>query len=249
MTSVIELDPAFDLTGPIDLPSAATAVADHLRRAVHMGAYADGDRLPAERRLAEMFQVSRVTVRAALHVLHGEGLIRSTRGSRGGAVVLAPAVPRPVLEAQRAAARRDADDLMDFRRAVEPAAAAAAAKLRTTAQLDALLRTIEQMREAANVEAHPADLSGFRRSDSIFHLTIADASGNPWLRDAIQHSRAAMFQFVDLLDLEGVIHSAAGHTQILAALRERDALAARAAMLDHLGVALDEIHEVLGRHA
>lgn len=49
--------------------------------------YAPGARLPNERRLAEMYGVSRITVRQALDLMVREGLLRRSRGRHGGTFV------------------------------------------------------------------------------------------------------------------------------------------------------------------
>ena len=41
-------------------------IASQLRQAIHAGQYSHGDKLPAERQLAEAFGTARTTVRAAL---------------------------------------------------------------------------------------------------------------------------------------------------------------------------------------
>ena len=70
-------------------PAAAhELVVAEIRRAIHMGSYVLGDRLPAERALAEQLGVSRATLREALHVLRSEGYVESRRGAHGGLVVL-----------------------------------------------------------------------------------------------------------------------------------------------------------------
>ncbi|MDJ1008854.1 MAG: phosphonate metabolism transcriptional regulator PhnF [Paracoccaceae bacterium] len=65
-------------------------IAQALRGDIAEGAYPPGAKLPAESALADRFGVNRHTVRHALQVLAGEGLVRSRRGS--GTVV----VGRPI---------------------------------------------------------------------------------------------------------------------------------------------------------
>lgn len=62
------------------------ACAAELRNAILAGRLAPGDKLPAERALAEVFGVNRVTVRSALAQLATAGLLRVRQGS--GYVVL-----------------------------------------------------------------------------------------------------------------------------------------------------------------
>jgi DNA-binding FadR family transcriptional regulator len=63
-------------------------VADQMRGLIERGELAPGSRLPAERELAQMFGVSRPTIREALIVLEVEGFIDIRMGS--GIYVTAP---------------------------------------------------------------------------------------------------------------------------------------------------------------
>ena len=61
-----------------------------LERALDGGALATGDRLPAERDLAERFGVSRMTLRQALGALEQRGRLTRSKGRYGGTFVAAP---------------------------------------------------------------------------------------------------------------------------------------------------------------
>ena len=102
---------------------------EQLATAIRLGVYPRGSTLPPERDLAEMLGVSRATLREAMAALRQAGLVETTRGRGGGTVVtLKPRTP-----SARAAARvsekkrRDWLDALEFRRVVEPGAAALAA--------------------------------------------------------------------------------------------------------------------------
>jgi GntR family transcriptional regulator len=53
---------------------------EHLRQQIETGTYPSGSRLPSERELAEMFQVSRMTARQALQLLATDGFISAHVG-------------------------------------------------------------------------------------------------------------------------------------------------------------------------
>src|SRR5262245_28731201 len=88
MNSGADRDPMESLRTP-KLPAV---VADALRRRILTGALRPGDNLPLEHQLAAQLGVSRPTLREALRVLEAESLIRTRRGSRGGAEVIGPSV-------------------------------------------------------------------------------------------------------------------------------------------------------------
>ena len=70
------------------------AIIAEIEQAIFDGRLAPGDRLPAERALAEEHGVSRMTVRQALQSLEARGLLRRTIGRNGGSFVARPKVER-----------------------------------------------------------------------------------------------------------------------------------------------------------
>lgn len=55
-------------------------IADHLREAIRTGALTEGERLPSESQLQEHYAVQKMTTRAAVDVLKGEGLVAAEHG-------------------------------------------------------------------------------------------------------------------------------------------------------------------------
>jgi len=70
------------------------AIIEDIEQAITDGRLAPGDRLPAERALAEEHAVSRMTVRQALQSLEARGLLRRTIGRNGGSFVAQPKLER-----------------------------------------------------------------------------------------------------------------------------------------------------------
>lgn len=70
------------------------AIIAEIEQAIADGRLAPGDRLPAERALAEEHGVSRMTVRQALQSLEARGLLQRTIGRNGGSFVARPKVER-----------------------------------------------------------------------------------------------------------------------------------------------------------
>jgi GntR family transcriptional repressor for pyruvate dehydrogenase complex len=59
-------------------------VVEQIRDAILRGAFKPGDRLASERELIAQFQVSKASMREALRVLEGMGLIEARKGTGGG---------------------------------------------------------------------------------------------------------------------------------------------------------------------
>lgn len=225
------------LLRPVDTPPAYAAVVDRVRRAVALGVLLPGERLPAERALAEGLGVSRVTVREALRVLQGEGLITTKRGSGGTVVSPTAAVLSTAVDDEEYVRRLG--DVFELRLAVEAMGAALAAQRGAAAHLDALDSCQEALTASADVHA-------FRRADSEFHLAIARMSGNAILTQVVEDLRAAAFSRLDREDL-AVIHESTirGHAAVIAAVRARDAAGASDAMTAHIEEARQEVNAVL----
>lgn len=177
--------------------AAYELVVEQLRKAIFLGRFVPGDKLPPERDLASQMLVSRTTVREAIRVLEGEGLVAVKRGAAGGLTVLAqdrlsPSEGRVYIEAQLDIL----DSLFDYRIANEAAAAAFAATRRTPAQLERLrraLQTMDTVCATSESRAVTSNIALFNSADSEFHLVIAEASMNPYFVRAAEESRAAMF--------------------------------------------------------
>ncbi|WP_422748274.1 FadR/GntR family transcriptional regulator [Mycobacterium sp. WMMD1722] len=223
------------LLRPLDTAPAYAAVVDRVRRAVALGVLLPGERLPAERALAEGLGVSRVTVREALRVLQGEGLLITRRG---GTVVSPTAAALESVQDDEEYGRR-IGDVFELRLAVEAMGAALAAERASPADVTWL--------DGCQAElTRSGDVHEFRRADSGFHLAVARMSGNALLVEVVEDLRAAAFSRTDRDDL-ALIHesSVRGHAAVIAAIRDRDPGAASTAMTAHLQEARAEIDAVL----
>jgi DNA-binding FadR family transcriptional regulator len=217
------------LLAPLYVPPAYAAVADRLRRSIALGIVLPGEKLPSERALAEALGVSRVTVREALRVLQGEGVIVTKRGGAGGAVITARDRTAEHLRSDSDKTRPQVAQVFEFRLAVETMASRLAAERRTDEDL-------AQFAECQTALLESRDIGDFRRADMAFHLAIADASGNAMLRQAIEDARAATFEWFDVVRRPRILResSATGHGAVIEAIKQQDGDAASEAMAEHL---------------
>jgi len=74
----------------VRVPKAAELVAGRVRKAIVTGELKDGDSLPNETQMMARFKISRPTAREAIRILESEGIIRVSRGARGGGRVVSP---------------------------------------------------------------------------------------------------------------------------------------------------------------
>ncbi len=126
-----------------------TRIAERLRAEIDVGRYEAGI-LPTEAQLGERFDASRSTVRKALQVLRGEGLIVSRQGS-GWRVT--PTVPRMRLRVQASGEQGSELTAIACRHAV--ASNAVVSRFRIPAGSELLL--VERVAVAAGVIVHRSE--------------------------------------------------------------------------------------------
>jgi GntR family transcriptional regulator, transcriptional repressor for pyruvate dehydrogenase complex len=223
---------------PVEHASVYELVVVQLRRAMHNGTYAPGDKFPTERELADRLRVSRASVREAVRVLEGEGYVETRRGSTGGIVVLDRTAEEgrigPYIREMLPRIR----EVFEFRKAVEREAARLAARRRTD-------EDVTRLEAAHSVIESDQETRRFRSADSQFHLGIAEAAGNRWMRDAIDAARTEVWMPADthydhVLDR----HTRDEHGKILEAIRNQDEEAAARLMDEHLASTLEVLELV-----
>jgi len=217
-------------------------IADQIRKLIGSGEFPAGARLPPERDLARQLGVSRPSVREALIALEVEGLVEVRIGS--GIYVLGPSVRAEDEDAAGGgpgAGTVDAAagpfELMRARYTIESECAALAAKSAKKAQIAALEEALEMMEREFAQETQP--IAG----DRLFHLRIAEATGNGALVAVVkmlwEERLGPLYQRLEHhYDTPGLwIAAMAEHRAVLKAIALHDAAGARVAMQRHLNKA------------
>ncbi len=219
-----------DTFEPVKRTKVYAEVAAQIHRLIEDGRLRPGDRLPPERDLAEMFAVSRTSVRDAIRVLEMRGLVEPRHGE-GTIVRQVPidAIVAPLADAI-AASRDLTADLFDMRKMLEPPLARAAAVRATPKDLEALKEIIA--RQAERNRAGEVAIA----EDTAFHYRIASAAKNQVVMrvmdvvmDLLRESRARSLQGRERAD-----RSLAGHRRILSAIQDQDPDQASEAMRAHI---------------
>jgi DNA-binding FadR family transcriptional regulator len=207
--------------------------AEELRRLVFLRVVGPGERLPSELELAAALDVSHVTVRAALRELEADGLLEIRRGRNGGAFITGvPALSRgssPLSALKQSAhALRHA---LEFRRLLEPEAAALAADRAGAHELVQLRRTHRVV-----VEREESDDSAFMAADTAFHLELARSTRNPLIVRSVEQVLRELAPALQALPESGAWHnrSIVEHQGIVRAIIERRSFDARALMMAHI---------------
>ncbi|MEU9981382.1 FCD domain-containing protein [Streptomyces sp. NPDC050856] len=213
---------------PVRAGNGFEEALEQVLQVVRLGLVPGGERLPAERELAERMGISRVTLREVLKVLQEQGLVESRRGRYGGTFVLHRDRTPGEQELRRRIAAVDVEDTLRFREVLEVGAAGLCAAHGLSGQGAERLR-------AALAATHDAPLDDYRRQDTLLHLTLAELSGSPTLTAQYAAVRASVNDLLDCIPLlvRNLEHSQHQHTALVEAVLEGDADAAREVMREH----------------
>ena len=209
-------------------------IADQIRALVKNGEFPAGARLPPERDLARQLGVSRPSVREALIALEVEGLVEVRIGS--GIYVQSGAEARPVNGALEATA--GPFELLRARYVIESECAALAAKSAKKGQVQAITEALDAMQHE-----HEGGVKQPLSGDRLFHLRIAEATGNGALVAVVKmlwdERTGPLYQQLEHhYDSPSLWeHAIAEHRAVLKAIAAKDANGARAAMQRHLNQA------------
>ncbi|WP_157470183.1 FadR/GntR family transcriptional regulator [Desulfobulbus elongatus] len=208
-----------------------TVLIERISAMIRTGELVPGNRLPPERKLAEMFGVSRNSLRQAFQALAERGIIESRQGD---GTYLLTAIETPLTSDAIADAISEQSGLLheivEFRRIVEPQLTALAARRITPEALDRLKIVVCDQQRALTAGR---DADGF---DAEFHQLLAESAGNRVLskvmatiQSIVNESRSIWLQ-----SSERRLASVEGHLRIIDALEARDTETARLAMRDHI---------------
>jgi GntR family transcriptional repressor for pyruvate dehydrogenase complex len=189
-----------------------------------------GDRLPPERELSAMMNVSRPSLREALSALSIMGVINHMHGSGTFVASLEPARLIEHLDFILSLDNSTLLDLFEARRIIEVNLSGIAAEKITNAEIDGLEHCLALSEETYN------NPKRFSECDLEIHTRISDAAHNKILSILMAtinklnvYSRTRTGEFPDVRE-----QSVLAHKRIILAIKSHDPIAARAAMKEHL---------------
>ena len=210
-------------------------VEEQIAQAILSGQFAQGEKLPPESQLAEIFEVSRPTVHHALNGLADSGLIRMVPGTAGGSFVnsvthegLSNLLSESLLTTLRLGTLQ-LTELTAVREILEIPAASLAAAHHKPDHIKLLQNVLEKQRRIDTTDPEIPAL------DREFHSTIAQASGNRFLAALVVsvHISSHPVSFLRLDEKVGR-ETVRQHSAILRAVEGGDSDAASREMAKHL---------------
>jgi GntR family transcriptional repressor for pyruvate dehydrogenase complex len=217
------------------------AVLEQVRSLILDGQLTPNSCLPPETTLSKTLGVSRQSVREALRILIGEGLIEVRQGV--GIYVRVPssadAIHSGVL--QLLLASEELWEIQELRRVIEPAIAERAAERATDENFEKVEEILRHMEQKAVRRESVFELAW------QFHLAIAEAAGNAAMKKVID----VIYQMIRAA--EGPLYNTyfdawqeiKDHRDLLDVIRKRDPVIARDAMRAHLESVDDRLGESL----
>ena len=215
---------------PIKKAKVYEEIVAKIKDMVGKGRFKAGDQLPVERELAEVFRVSRSSVREALRSLESQGFIESRQGD-GTYIARQPveSLVRP-LASVILTEKDDQMELFEMRRMIEPDLAYLAAERATEEEIAMMEKVLALQQEQIDRGDFETDV------DRNFHYIMARAARNKALlritdniMDLLAESREQYLQ-VEGRPQKSILR----HREVLEAIRARDPERAEKCMLEHL---------------
>lgn len=220
---------------PIESSKLYLSAVSQIAEAISRGRWNPRDKLPSERELAQIFNISRSSVRQALTALESVGVIYKKVGV--GSFVTAGAlevISQKIIS--ELVTEGDPMMLVEARQVLEPGIAKLAAQYRDDEDLARLEAALHRMELSDHDNPSAAD---FIDADIDFHLAIALASHNPLLIRLFEEVTDRMRHRVWLKAAIPVVSRRAQqyqaqHRSLYESIRNKEVAKARRVMADHL---------------
>lgn len=223
--------------------SVTTQVVDSIRESIQNGSFKIGQKLPTELSLCKMLNVSRSSLREALHQLQAEGYVELRPGKGAFVRSVSPYDNLSSIKEWFMSNAPNLQDYTEFRIAIGPFAAELACARGTNEEVEHLKQIHAQFEEANKIN----DVPRLAVLDEQFHSQILTMAHNillekisEMLLDGLKQYRMMSIKAKDNSDSTVIEHAT-----ILAAIIAKNAQAAAKAMLYHLTKAREGINSFL----
>lgn len=200
---------------PIKRKSLAQEVADVLRHKIRSGAIKVGSKLPAEPELMQSLEVGRSTVREAIKYLDQSGFVKAQQGI--GTIVISSVGNNPledVIENSKFI------DVFEVRKLIEYKIVEEAARHRKQAHIKVMRQNLDNRQKYGELGM----LKECVEADIAFHISVAEACGNPILSELYRTLSVHITKFFlrDYDDASRPLRSQDLHEELLQNIIDQD---------------------------
>lgn len=224
----------------IEKKRVSDEVFEQMKDQIVSGEWAPGMKIPGELELVDLFEVSRVSVREAIHRLVGMGVLVIKRGEGTFVSEIIPSdyfdTLLPILTIERS----NVLEMLEFRNIIEVESARLVSKRADEQDIERMTNIIKKMEDCQG------DKQLFSAQDLNFHYAMAIATHNSVIIkvNAILSDmlKKTMEEIVGLTGYEGGIYY---HKKILEAIKNKDEKLSAALMKEHIDSTMNKIKKAL----
>ncbi len=215
-------------------------VFEQMKDQIVSGEWSPGMKIPGELELVELFGVSRVSVREAIHRLVGMGVLIIRRGEGTFVSEIIPSDYFDTLLPILTIERPNVLEMLEFRNIIEVESARLVSKRADENDIQRMTNIIKKMEDCKG------DKQSFSAQDLNFHYAMAIATHNnviikvnSILQDMLKKT---MEEIVGLTGYEGGIYY---HKKILEAIKNKDEKLSAKLMKEHIDSTMSKVKKVL----
>lgn len=214
---------------PIRRVNVSDQVFEQMKSLILSGEWAPGVHLPSENNLAELFGVSRITIRQGIHRLVALGLAETLAGEGTFIRSLSPGQSISSLVPAAYLGDDNMRSVLEFRKAIEVYTAELAAKKADEDDIAQLKIIYSEMEQKKN------DIEGFSEADYNFHHELAVISRNPLILESYNLIGDVLRSaFKNIVEKRGHSQGLYFHRAILDSIIAKDAEKCRTLMTQHI---------------
>ena len=215
---------------PIQRVHVGEQVFEQLKKLLIQGEWKQGEKIPSENELADMFGVSRITIRQALQKLSTLGLIETKLGEGSFVKKVDVGDNMNLLIPTVYLGENSNMQVFEFREIIDAEAAGLAALRADQKGIERLREILDQMIDSAEKD----DSKEFARQDLEFHMQIGKMTGNSLIIQTNHILREILMKSMeDVIKRMGYI-GVHYHELILDAIEKRDRKRAMDLMREHI---------------
>ena len=221
---------------PIKKSNISNQVFEQLQESIIKGEWLPGAKIPSENELTKIFEVSRISVRAAIQRLISLGLLESRRGDGtyvkelSAGIFMNSLIPLLMLD------KISTLQVLEYRKIMEIGTVELAAERATTEDIERLENIYNEMN---NVKDDP---ELFPKNDLEFHLILAEITRNPVIIKANNVIKDFLTASMDEVTKKlGPQYGLYYHKKIIDAIKAKDSKLAKEVMEEHLLTTIERI--------